>query len=188
MTLLRLLNFQGIAGLLVSVALGVFLAVQTVESRHWKNQSGKFEQLYTQEQSALAATTANYRSAALQAEASDKANADRAAAAQRAINERTDNDYQARLAAAHSLAQRLRQQSAGASADSGGRPGAPVPGLSASSGGPAQGPGQDGLSQSDALTATDQAIQLDELIKWVRAQAAVDANGATGVESVPGRR
>ena len=26
------------------------------------------------------------------------------------------------------------------------------------------------------MTATEQAIQLDELIKWVRRQAAVDAN------------
>lgn len=188
MTFLRLLNIQGIAGLAVGLTLAVFLAIQMGQARHWKNQSGKFEQLYAQEQSALATTTSNYRAAALEAEASDKANAERAAADQRAINERTDNDYQARLVAAHSLAQRLREQSAGAPADSGSGPGAPVPGLSASAGGPAQTAHRDGLPQSDALIATDQAIQLDELVKWVRAQAAVDPNGATGVESVPDRR
>ena len=33
---------------------------------------------------------------------------------------------------------------------------------------------QDRLPDADALTATEQAIQLDELIKWVEAQAAVD--------------
>jgi hypothetical protein len=36
--------------------------------------------------------------------------------------------------------------------------------------------GADRLSVSDALTATEQAIQLDELIKWIRAQAKVDNN------------
>ena len=42
--------------------------------------------------------------------------------------------------------------------------------------GAAQAAGQDRLPQADALTATEQAIQLDELIKWVRKQAAVDNN------------
>jgi hypothetical protein len=37
-------------------------------------------------------------------------------------------------------------------------------------------PAKTQLPASDALTATEQAIQLDELIKWVRAQAAVDNN------------
>jgi len=42
--------------------------------------------------------------------------------------------------------------------------------------GAAEAAGKDGLPQTDALTATEQAIQLDELIKWVRMQAAVDNN------------
>jgi hypothetical protein len=49
-----------------------------------------------------------------------------------------------------------------------------VPGLSAAAEKPAQAAGEDRLSQSDQLIATEQAIQLDELIKWVRAQAAVE--------------
>jgi hypothetical protein len=40
------------------------------------------------------------------------------------------------------------------------------------------------LPLADRLEATEQAIQLDELIKWVRAQAAVDSNG-TQVRSQP---
>jgi hypothetical protein len=32
------------------------------------------------------------------------------------------------------------------------------------------------LPAPDALTATEQAIQLDELIKWIRSQAKVDNN------------
>ena len=49
-----------------------------------------------------------------------------------------------------------------------------LPGLSAAAGGAAEAAGQDRLPQTDALMATEQAIQLDELIKWVRMQAAVD--------------
>jgi hypothetical protein len=33
------------------------------------------------------------------------------------------------------------------------------------------------------VTATEQAIQLDELIKWVRAQAKVDNNRGTSANS-----
>ena len=38
--------------------------------------------------------------------------------------------------------------------------------------------GADGFPLAERLTATEQAIQLDALIKWVRAQAAVDPNGS----------
>jgi hypothetical protein len=48
-----------------------------------------------------------------------------------------------------------------------------VPGLPATAGRTAEGADEDGLSRPDKLTATEQAIQLDELIKWVQAQAAV---------------
>ncbi len=58
-----------------------------------------------------------------------------------------------------------------AAADPGAGRGAPMPGLPAAAGSAAQAAGEDRLSRPDALTATEQAIQLDELIKWVRAQA-----------------
>jgi hypothetical protein len=178
MSMLRLLNVQGIAGIAVALALGILLLVQKGETRHWRKESGRFEQLYGQQQAALATTVANYRAAAAEAEAADKANAGRVAAEQRAISERISNDFEARLAAARLSAQRLRGQGAAAAADPGGGAAAPVPGLSAASGRPAQAAGQDRLPRSDALTATEQAIQLDELIKWVRAQAAVDPNAS----------
>jgi hypothetical protein len=63
-----------------------------------------------------------------------------------------------------------------AAADSGDGGRAPVPSLPASTGGAAQNAGEDQLPDTDKLIATEQAIQLDELIKWVRAQAAVDLN------------
>jgi hypothetical protein len=170
--ILKLLGWQGIAGIAVGLALAILLIVQMAETRHWKKQSASFEQLYHQEQAASAATVANYRAAAERARAADQANADRVAAEQRAINERTANDYEARLAAARAAAERLRLQSQTA-ADSGDGGRAPVPGLSAAALSAPRAAGQDRLPQSDRLTATEQAIQLDELIEWVRAQAGV---------------
>jgi hypothetical protein len=58
MTLLRFLNLQGIAGIAVSLALGILLVIQKGETRHWKTESGRFEQLHRQEQSALSGTIA----------------------------------------------------------------------------------------------------------------------------------
>jgi hypothetical protein len=171
----RLLNAQGILGLAGSLALGVLLLVQLGETRHWKKQSASFEQLYRNEQSAFAATVAHTRAAAERARAADLANAERVAAEQRLINERTADDYEKRLAAARVAAERLRV-AAEAAADprAGGSP--RLPGLPAAPAGIAHAPGQDRLHPSDALTATEQAIQLDELINWVRRQAAIDPN------------
>ena len=168
----KLLNWQGIAGIGVSLALTVLLFVQRVETSRWRKQSSSFEQLYRQDQAAFAVTVANTRAAAEQARAEDAANAMRVAAEQDRINERTTDDFQARIAAARADAQRLRFRSQ-AAADPGAGRSASMPGIHAAAGRPAQAAGQNELSRSDALTATEQAIQLDELIKWVRAQAAV---------------
>ena len=169
----RLLNWQGIAGIAASVALAALLFVQRGETRHWKKQSAGFEQLYRQDQAAFATTVADYRAAADRARAADQANAERVAAEQRAINERTTDDFEARLAAARADARRLRE-STQAATDPGADRSASLPALPA----PARGAAEDGLPQSVALTATEQAIQLDELIQWVRRQAAVDNNPA----------
>jgi uncharacterized iron-regulated membrane protein len=174
----RLLNIQGIVGTVVSLSLAMLLAIQTAETSHWKKQSGRFEQLYAQEQAAFSTTVANYRAASDQARAADKANAERVAAEQGAINQRSTNDFEARLAAARAHAERLRLRPA-AAADSGAGTGTPVSRIPTSTGGSAQTPGQDGLPPSDALTATEQAIQLDELIKWVKAQASVEPNATS---------
>lgn len=174
----RLLNIQGIAGLAVSFALGLLLIIQKAETRHWKKQSGQFEQLYHSGEAALAGIVANYRAAAEAARAADRANLARVSAEQRAINERTSNDFEARLAAARSLAQRLRGQTANAAADRGGGGAAPVPGMAAPPDGVAEAAREDRLPLADRELATEQAIQLDELIKWIRAQARVDPSAA----------
>jgi hypothetical protein len=184
-TVLRLLNIQGIAGLAASVCLALLLVLQKGETRHWKKESGRYEQLYADEHAAFAGTVANYRAAAEAARASDAANAQRVSAEQQSISQRSSNDYEARLAGARSLAQRLREQAAVSASHPGAGGAAPVSGLSLASRRAAQGAGEDRLPQSDALTATEQAIQLDELIKWVREQAQVDNNAVAGASSKP---
>jgi signal transduction histidine kinase len=176
MSFVRLINAQGIAGLAASIALAILLLVQAGETRHWKKESGRFEQLYRGEQAAFATTVANYRAAADAARAADAANSERVAAQQRTINERTSHDFETRLAAARAAAERLRLDSEGAS-HSGAGGGAPVPVLPASAASAPQAAGEDRLPEADRLTATEQAIQLDELIRWVKAQAAVDPGG-----------
>ena len=173
----RLLNWQGIAGIGVALVLLVMLTVQKLDAVHWKKESERFERLYQQEQAAFAVTVADTRAAADAARAADRANADRVAAVQRTINERIANDFETRVAAARADVERLRRGTQ-ATANPGARGNPPVPGLPAAAGKSAESSGQDRLPPTDALTATEQAIQLDELIKWIRAQAAVDTNAA----------
>jgi len=182
--ILRLLNWQGIAGVAVSIALLGLLVAQAIDARHWHKSSDRFEQLYTNGQLALANTTAAYRAATDTARAEDRANSARIAAEQHTINERTEHDFETRLADARATAARLseRLRASPAAADPGSGGTAPVPGLSAAPRSAPQAAGDnrlpdDRLPDSAALIATEQAIQLDELIKWVRRQSKVDNDG-----------
>ena len=161
--------------LIAAIAGALLLALLIHDRNRWKAKTAQIAELLSAERATHAATVANYRAAAERARNADAANAARVAGEQAAINERTANDYQSRIAAARAVDGRLRRQAA-TEADPRRRGAAPVPGLSAAAEGAAQGAGQDRLPQSDALIATEQAIQLDELIKWVRAQGAVDPN------------
>jgi hypothetical protein len=98
------------------------------------------------------------------------------AAEQRVITERSEHEFEDRIAAARAAAERLRNPPPAAADPSSGRA-APVPELPAAATRTGQAAGEDRLPAPDALTATEQAIQLDELIKWVKAQAEVDPNG-----------
>jgi len=174
--ILRLLNVQGIAGIAAALALTAMLIVQKIETRHWRKQSGQFEQLYRGEQAASAQTVANYRAAAEAARAADAAAADRVRGEQDAINERTAHDYEMRLAAARARAEWLRSEAGTPATDPCGRAGPAMPALSAATCGAAQAASQKRLPDPDRLIATEQALQLDELIRWVKAQAGVDPN------------
>ena len=184
----RLLNGQGIAGLATAVALLALLVAQRLDGQHWHRESARFEKLYADEQLAFARTTAAYREAADTARAQDRANAARVTARQQMINERTEDDYEKRLAAARLAADRLRGNSAAGAGDPGGRGAASVPRLPTSAGSTAEaardyGLPAAGLQGNPALTATEQPIQLDELIKWVKRQSAIDPNSATDAKA-----
>ena len=146
------------------------------------------KQQLADEKKAFDETVANYRAAADQARAADKANADRVALEQSKVNqERTET----RLADADAHYQRLRAQSA-AAAHSGSGGAAPVSGARPDRSAAAGASGQDGLPQpasatgadsdpfslSDRLIATRQAIQLDELVKAVSQLQGIDPNNA----------
>jgi hypothetical protein len=176
----RLLNIQGIAGIAAALALLSLLLAQKLETRHWRKQSGQYEQLYRAEQGASAQTVASYRAATEAARVADAATAERVRAEQKAINERIAYDYETRLAAARDRAERLRHAAGSSPAHPCRRGASPVPGLPPASCGPAQAARQDRLFSADALIATEQAVQLDALIGWVRAQAGVDPNRPAG--------
>ena len=176
--ILRLLNAQGIAGGAAALALLALLLVAKAETRHWRKQSGQYEQLYRAEQAAGAQTVANYRAAAEAARIADAAAAERVRAEQNAINERTAHDYEMRLAAARARARRLRVEAGAPDTDPCGRAGPAVPALPAAACGPDQTAGHDRLSDPERLIATEQALQLDELIRWVMAQAKVEPSAS----------
>ena len=158
--------------LVAAIGCVLLLALLVHDRNRWKAKTEDYAELLAGERAAHAATVANVRAAAEQARTADATNAARVKAEQAAINERTTNEFEDRIAAARAAAGRVRTDNQAAVAAGTGRT-APMPGLSTAAGRPAQAAGEGGLSRPDKLTATEQAIQLDELIKWVRAQAAV---------------
>lgn len=169
----RIVNLQGMIGAAASLLLLILFLVKAGDARHWRKQAARFEQSYLLEQSAAARTVANYRAAAESARQADKANATRVAAAQRVISERTTDDLETRLADARARALRLQLETRAPAAAGGARRATPVPAACAAPGAPRGAAEENRLSLADRLTATEQAIQLDELIKWVRAQETV---------------
>ena len=162
--------------LVIGIACALLLALLIHDRNRWKAKTSHYAELLAGERAAHSGTVVNYRAAAERARLSDAANVARVRAEQSAINERTSHDYKSRIAAARAAAGRLRGHEATRAAAGAGRA-APVPGLSAAAGGSAEAAGQDRLPDPDRLIATEQAIQLDELIKWVRVQGQVRVNG-----------
>ena len=175
----RFLNLQGMIGIAAALLLASLFLVKAGEARHWRKQSGRYEQLYIGEQGARAQTIANYRAAVDAARKDDLAHANRVAAEQRNLSERTSHDLEARLADARARAQRLQHGQGSAAAAGGGGGTAAVPAPGAAPGTPNRSAEEDRFSVSDRLLATEQAIQLDELIKWVTGQAAVETRSGS---------
>ncbi len=169
MTLVNTVMLKLVIGILCALSLALLIH----DRNRWKSTATLRQQQVVVEKAAHLATTANYRAAAAQARQADAANAARVQTAQGRINERTANDFQSRIAAARARSGRVQRQPGRAPADPSGSPAAAVPGLPASSRATDEAAGQDRFSPPDELIATEQAIQLDELVKWVRAQGSV---------------
>ena len=182
MILFRLLNPQGLAGLAAALILAMLLVAAKIDARHWHKQSAQYEQLYLSGEAALAGTIANVRAAAAQAQAADRASVDRVETSQRTINERSADALDSRLVDIRARAHRLRLETASATAAPGGGPAATVSGLPGRPAGTAQTAGEGGFPAADQLIATEQAIQLDELIKCVRAQSRIEGHAEPPAE------
>lgn len=162
--------FVKIAGGAIAALLAIIVVLSlllTASERHGR----KLQRNLTAEVAAHAATTARIEQATADAEAADTANVARVRAEQERITSNVESNYRARLAAAHSRADRLRHDRT--TSDPSGSAAAPVPGASDTAGGVDEAPG-DGIST--ALICEAQAIQLDELITWVEQQTAVAVN------------
>lgn len=163
--------------LILGIACALALALLMHDRNRWKAKTAHYAEMLAAERGAHAGTVANYRAAAEQARQADLANAERVRARQAAINERTEHDYETRLADARAAAGRLRGEGPAAAAHPGPSPAAPVPSLPPAAGGAAKAAGQDRLPVAERLIATEQAIQLDELIQWVERQAEIETSG-----------
>lgn len=163
------LGLSIIAGALVALVLGGFLLSAKMQNRSLKKERDRYEQLYNAEKLAHQGTELNFRRATEEARRKDAENAARVKAEQERVNDETVDSLRKRLADA-----RMRAAAAEARANSGRGGNAAVPGVPNSSSGTDQASGEDRLPPADALIATEQAIQLDELIKWVKRQAGID--------------
>jgi hypothetical protein len=170
---------------ILGVALAASALLWLAHSRdHWRERARANAELLRDEKAAHAATVAGYRAAAEQARREDAANLARVKVEQATINERTANDFESRIASARAdaarLSGRLRPHTAAAAGDPGAGGAAAVPAIPVAAGTAPQAAHEDGLSLGDRQLATEQAIQLDELIKWVRRQEIVRGDGVPG--------
>lgn len=149
-----------------------------------KRSLGEATRSLAAERAAHAQTVSNFRLASEQAQRAAEANAKRVLVDQQRITEGVSHDYQAQLADVRARADALRVRIAKAAADTGGAHAggaSAVPeaaggpdGATAQEGLPAQ--GVDGWALEDRVTATEQALQLEALQRWVREQSGIDFN------------
>ncbi len=171
------------------VAIGFLFALHVAAHQFWidprlraardEARSGR-----AAEQAAHAATIENYRLAAETARRDAHANVARVRAAQDNATKEIVDEFQARLAYARDRAARLERVHADSrpTAAGGSAGGAYLSSTGTASRRADEAAGEDRLPAAgeltvgDALIATEQALQLDALIDWVRAQSAIDSN------------
>lgn len=147
---------------------------------------------------------ATARAATAMAELADRKNAERVFSQQQSITKEIVDDYESQLAdvraRAAALDRRLRARTGNGTGASGGTA-TDLSGARGAAGGADEAAGEDRLpagdlagspawamSLEDAVTATEQALQLEALIDWVEAQALVDVVGSAAAGEQPDAR
>jgi hypothetical protein len=159
-----------IVGGLGCLILGFMLHQSQGQTRAANGRSAAWEALFHKEQSAFRETIANVRRATAQAKADDAAHALKVERDQTNRTQEVSSEYQARLADLRRRYDALRMQPGPAKVglgNSGGGGAAPVPGLPEPAGGP------DAAAAPDRFNAEANALQLEELQRWIREQQAV---------------
>jgi len=160
--------FRALLGLVTRYPLQCALAVAIVACAWlWRANNGLHDSLKA-ERAAHAETIAVFKKAQADAEALQAHNLARVAKAQKDVTDETLDDYNRRVADLRARYKRLLDQG---NRSASGNPDLPaVPNATSGTDAAAQ---QDGLPAADALTASEQALQLDALITWVERQSKV---------------
>lgn len=167
------------APLAMKVAGGIVVALLvTIGLLSWQlsDTRGKLEDKRNElasEQAAHKQTATNFRLATAEAERRQAEKVARVEAEQKAITERTVDEYQDRIAAVRERYDRLVREAGKTGSNPRPAQGVQVPQASGASAGADGGAAQDRLPPADALIATEQALQLQALIQWVREQTGV---------------
>lgn len=149
-----------------------------LEVHHWKSVASTRQTELNQSISNYKALVANYRAAQTQADLQQQANLNRVKAENAVKDERIANEYQVRIDAVTRELDSLRSQSGSTPGNRG--PSKPnVPSVSAAPVAVDPASCRNELLTLDCrATATYQAIQLDELIKWVQQTHQINPNTA----------
>src|SRR4029453_12681572 len=109
--------------LIFGIACALALALLVHDRSRWKAKTAHYVEMLSAERAAHAAAVANVRAATEQARQADRANVERIKALQSAINQRSESDYERRIADARAAAAagRMRGEQPHAPADPGGR-------------------------------------------------------------------
>ena len=190
----------GLTGLVV-VLLCAALVVQTVrlEGFHiwpvsvtgWIKSAQLRANERDAERTAHRETKIRIAEAAREAQRLERARLERIRAEQQEISDAIRQGYASRLAAARTRADRLRKELQARTQPAAATAGLAVPGLSATAAG-TDGAPEDPRLPAAALTAaeelernliaTEQALQLDALIDWIRQQTAIDPNKSEEIQ------
>jgi hypothetical protein len=173
-------HWRLIAAAIPIIVLSIMLVVRTGQRNHARLERDAARAEVGRVVAEAARFAADVRATAERVRSTYAANALRVEREQSQVTEEVSHEYQTRIVDLNRRVAALRLRAAGASgANPGGAAGDRYPALPDAAGGSdaaaAQAglPAPGGLPLDDAITATEQAIQLDELIRWVQRQAAI---------------